>query len=210
MQINEADLPKGPDKFALFTIAIERLVDAGYVPIGMDHFALPEDELAQGLDNGRLHRNFMGYTVSLSRDMLGLGISSIGEIGGCFAQNDSRLGGYYRRIDDTGCPVYRGWSLTRDDEIRREAILSIMCRMHLNLKEISERFKVNAKEYFAEQLPKLNEFRDDGLIEMNDSGFVVKPMGRHFVRNIAMIFDAYLTKLQEGATTKKPIFSRTV
>ena len=142
--------------------------------------------------------------------MLGLGISSIGEIGGCFAQNDSRLGGYYRRLDETGYPVYRGWSLTRDDEIRREAILSIMCRMHLNLKEISDKFEVDAKEYFAEQMPQLDEFEADGLIEMNGSGFTVNPMGRHFVRNIAMIFDAYLTKLQEGATVKKPIFSRTV
>ena len=210
MQINEADLPTGPDKFALFAIAIEHLVGAGYIPIGMDHFALPEDELAQGLDNGRLHRNFMGYTVSLSRNMLGLGLSSIGEIGGCFAQNDSRLGGYYRRLDETGFGVYRGWSLTRDDEIRREAILSIMCRMHLNLNDIGQRFGILGQDYFADELRRLTEFEDDGLIEMSDNGFVVLPMGRHFVRNIAMVFDAYLTKLQEGATTKKPIFSRTV
>jgi oxygen-independent coproporphyrinogen-3 oxidase len=210
MQINEADLPKGPDKFALFTIAIEHLIGAGYAPIGMDHFALPEDELAQGLENGRLHRNFMGYTVSLSRDMLGLGLSSIGEIGGCFAQNDSRLGGYYRRIDDQGYGVYRGWSLTRDDEIRREAILAIMCRMHLNLNEITEKFDIDAKEYFADAWPKLKEFADDGLIDLDDSGFSVKPMGRHFVRNVAMLFDAHLAGLQQGATSKKPIFSRTV
>jgi oxygen-independent coproporphyrinogen-3 oxidase len=210
MQINEADLPKGPEKFALFATAIERLVKAGYMPIGMDHFALPEDELAQGLINGRLHRNFMGYTVSLSRDMLGLGLSSIGGIGGCFAQNDSRLGGYYRRLDESGFGTYRGWALTTDDEIRREAILSIMCRMRLDLNDISEQFQVDSKEYFASELTQLDEFYNDGLIDPDNNGFTVTPIGRHFVRNIAMVFDVYLTKLTDKATAKKPIFSRTV
>ncbi len=210
MQINEADLPTGPDKFALFATAIEQLLGAGYLPIGMDHFALPEDELSHGLENGHLHRNFMGYTVSLSRDMIGLGVSSIGEIGGCYTQNDSRLGGYYRRIDEQGFGVYRGWSLTRDDEIRHEAILSIMCRMRLDFTDLSRRFGIAAESYFADELSLLTEFTSDGLLERNGQGFVVTPMGRHFVRNIAMVFDAYLPKLTESATAQKPIFSRTV
>lgn len=210
MQIAEADLPKGPDKFALFATAIRGLIKAGYTPIGMDHFALPEDELAQGLENGRLHRNFMGYTVSLSRDMLGLGVSSISEIGGGYAQNDSRLGGYYRRLDDTGIGIYRGWSLTEDDKIRQEAILSIMCRMHLDLNTISEQFGIDAPAYFETEMSQLDEFYGDGLIESNDAGFRVTELGRHFVRNIAMVFDAHLSGLTDKATTKKPIFSRTV
>lgn len=210
MQISEADLPKGPDKFALFATAIRKLIEAGYAPIGMDHFALPQDELAQGLENGHLHRNFMGYTVSLSRDMLGFGVSSIGEVGGCFAQNDSRLGGYYRRLDDTGYAVYRGWSLTQDDQIRRETILSIMCRMHLDLNAIGKQFEMDATEYFEREMSLLDEFVEDELIELTDHGFRVTDMGRHFVRNIAMVFDAHLAGLTEKATVKKPIFSRTV
>jgi oxygen-independent coproporphyrinogen-3 oxidase len=210
MQINEAELPAGPDKFALFATAIEQLVDAGYMPIGMDHFALPEDELAQGLDNGHLHRNFMGYTVSHSRDMIGLGVSSIGDIGGGFIQNDSRLGGYYRRIDETGWAVYRGWTLTRDDEIRREAILGIMCRMRLDFAELDRRFGIDSESYFHEDLSHLDEFYTDGLLEKAGHALVVTPLGRHFVRNIAMTFDAYLPRLTDTATAKKPIFSRTV
>lgn len=210
MQINEAELPAGPSKFALFATAIEQLIDAGYMPIGMDHFALPEDELAQGLDNGHLHRNFMGYTVSLSRDMVGLGVSSIGDIGGGFVQNDSRLGGYYRRLDESGWAVYRGWSLTRDDEIRREAILSIMCRMRLDFADLDQRFGIKSESYLQEDLSHLGEFYDDGLLEKTDHALVVTPLGRHFVRNIAMVFDAYLPRLTENATAKKPIFSRTV
>ncbi|MBI5868730.1 MAG: oxygen-independent coproporphyrinogen III oxidase [candidate division Zixibacteria bacterium] len=210
MQINEADLPTGPDKFALFATAIEQLIDAGYMPIGMDHFALPEDELAQGLDNGHLHRNFMGYTVSLSRDMVGLGVSAIGDIGGGFIQNDSRLGGYYRRLDESGWAVYRGWSLTRDDEIRREAIIAIMCRMRLDFAELDRRFGIDSESYFKDDLGHLGEFYDDGLLTRADHALVVTPLGRHFVRNIAMVFDAYLPRLTENATVKKPIFSRTV
>ena len=210
MQINEAELPRGPEKFALFAIAVESLIDAGYDPIGFDHFALPTDELSQGIVNGRLHRNFMGYTISASRDLIGLGLSSIGEIGGCFAQNDSRLGGYYRRMDDTGSGIHRGWSLTKDDQIRKEAILAIMCRMRLSFRELDRRLGVNAKTYFKDEFTQLDEFIDDELLIPDDDGFTVTPRGRHFVRNIAMIFDAYLPKLQEGATDKKPVFSRTI
>ncbi|HWO56013.1 MAG TPA: oxygen-independent coproporphyrinogen III oxidase [bacterium] len=210
MQINEAELPRGPEKFALFEIAVKSLLAAGYEPIGFDHFALPTDELAQGIHNGRLHRNFMGYTVSVSRDMVGLGLSSIGEIGGCFAQNDSRLGGYYRRMDETGTGIHRGWSLSRDDKIRQEAILAIMCRMRLSFAELGRQLEIDAREYFREEFTRLDEFVGDQLIDINDDGFVVTPRGRHFVRNIAMVFDAYLPKIQEQATEKRPVFSRTI
>jgi oxygen-independent coproporphyrinogen-3 oxidase len=210
MQINEAELPTGSEKFALFAAAVEGLLAAGYHPIGMDHFALPTDELASGLENGRLHRNFMGYTVSASRDMVGLGVSSIGEIAGCFAQNDARLGGYYRRLDTSGFGIHRGWVLTRDDEIRREAILSIMCRLRLSAAALSDRFGIDAAAYFAEEMTRLDEFINDGLLEPIHDGFIVTPTGRHFVRNIAMVFDAYLARLTEKATAKKPIFSRTI
>ncbi|MEW5701004.1 MAG: oxygen-independent coproporphyrinogen III oxidase [Candidatus Zixiibacteriota bacterium] len=210
MQINEAELPAGPEKFALFAVAVQGLLAAGYDPIGMDHFALSTDELAQGLTNGRLHRNFMGYTVSASRDIIGLGVSAIGEIAGCFAQNDSRLGAYYRLIDTTGSGIHRGWTLTRDDEIRRAAILSIMCRLRLSFDGISEQFGIDAAEYFSSEMARLEELTDDGLVQINADGFVVTSTGRHFVRNIAMVFDAYLPRLTGQATAKKPIFSRTV
>lgn len=210
MQINEAELPRGPEKFALFAAAVGGLVSAGYEPIGMDHFALPTDELALGLRNGHLHRNFMGYTISASRDMVGLGVSAIGEIGGCFAQNDSHLGGYYRRLDTDGTGIHRGWTLTPDDEIRREAILSIMCRMRLSFPDLNRRFGIDAASHFSDEMNGLDEFINDGLLETNGDGFVVTPRGRHFVRNIAMVFDAYLPRLNEKATAKKPIFSRTV
>lgn len=210
MQINEAELPKGPEKFALFESAVKGLLTAGYDPIGFDHFALPTDELSQGIGNGRLHRNFMGYTVSASRDMIGLGLSSIGEIGGCFAQNDSRLGGYYRRVDEAGTGVYRGWSLSEDDKIRQATILAIMCRMRLSYSELDAELGINTKQYFADEFSRLDEFVEDELITVDNDGFNVTPRGRHFVRNIAMIFDAYLPKIQQEATDKRPVFSRTI
>ena len=210
MQINEAELPNGPEKFALFEIAVKGLLASGYDPIGFDHFALPTDELAQGIHTGRLHRNFMGYTVSASRDMVGLGLSSIGEIGGCFAQNDSRLGGYYRRMDVHGSGVYRGWSLSEDDNIRQAAILAIMCRMRLSYTELDSALDIDSRVYFRDEFTRLDEFVEDELIEIYDDGLRVTARGRHFVRNIAMIFDAYLPKIQKQATEKRPVFSRTI
>lgn len=209
-QINEADLPHGAEKFALFETAVQGLLAAGYEAIGFDHFALPSDEFAQGRSDGRLHRNFMGYTISASRDMIGLGVSAIGELGGCFAQNDSHLGGYYRRIDEDGFGTHRGWAKSDDDAIRQAAILALMCRMTLNFSELNEQFGIDAERYLAEPLGKLDEFTDDGLLERTADGLTVTPVGRNFVRNIAMVFDAYLPVLTENATETKPIFSRTI
>ncbi|HUU46922.1 MAG TPA: oxygen-independent coproporphyrinogen III oxidase [Acidobacteriota bacterium] len=209
-QISEATLPKGPEKFALFERAVSGFLDAGYESIGFDHFALPTDELAQGLSDGRLHRNFMGYTISASRDMIGLGVSSIGEIAGCFAQNDARLGAYYRRIDEDGFATHRGWALTSDDAIRRRVILALMCRMQLDFPRLGREFGIDPWSYFAPEIERLKEFLDDGLLVRTSRGFDVTPRGRHFVRNIAMVFDAHLPQLVEKATEKKPIFSRTV
>jgi oxygen-independent coproporphyrinogen-3 oxidase len=142
--------------------------------------------------------------------MIGLGLSSIGEIGGCFAQNDSRLGGYYRRVDESGTGVYRGWSLSEDDKIRQATILAIMCRMRLSHKELNAELGIDTRAYFREEFTRLDEFVEDDLIEVDDNGLTVTPRGRHFVRNIAMIFDAYLPKIQQDATEKRPVFSRTI
>lgn len=210
MQINESDLPTGPDKFALFECAITGLVDAGYVTIGFDHFALPTDELALGLLDGRLHRNFMGYTVSSSRDMIGLGVSAIGDIADGFAQNDSRLGGYYRRIDEDQFGTYRGWTLSMDDRIRRQVILDLMCSMRLSYKSLEEDFAINAREYLADSVSHLGEFLDDGLLEEDIDGIRINESGRHFIRNIAMVFDVYLPRLTEEQAIPKPMFSQTV
>jgi oxygen-independent coproporphyrinogen-3 oxidase len=202
-------LPAPEVKLLLFGIARDTLLSAGYVPIGMDHFALPGDEMVAAMLRGRLGRNFMGYTVRLGSDMVGVGVSSIGDVRGCMPQNVKKLSRYYEALDAGRLPVERGCLLDRDDEIRRAVILSLMCNFTLDVAEIERRFGIDFAAYFA---PELAELRapdgpvGHGFAEVAPDRIRVVGCGRLFVRNVCMIFDRYLRRKTGGA----PVFSQTV
>jgi oxygen-independent coproporphyrinogen-3 oxidase len=206
-RIRPEDLPSGERKIELFLEAMELFLGAGYRQIGMDHFALPEDELARAAEARGLHRNFMGYTTRPAPDMVGLGVSAIGDVGAAFAQNTKKLSTYYAALDGGRFPIERGYRLDADDRLRRYVIAEIMCNFHLDKGEVEARFGIDFDRYFAAELSELAAGPlATGFLEAGPRGFVVTPLGRLFVRNICMIFDRYLrAKAQD-----KPVFSRTV
>ncbi len=200
-------LPDAELKYRLFALSIEKFTAAGYRQIGMDHFALPDDELSLAQNDGRLHRNFMGYTVQAAEDMLGLGMSAIGYIGRTFFQNHSKLDDYKDAIGSDGLAVYRGMKLSVDDLIRQYVISSLMCNFTLRFEALKTRFDIVYHEYFSVEHEKLSPFIEDSFMTVSDAGLDITPLGRTFVRNIAMTFDAYLGKPTDG---KRPTFSRTI
>jgi len=201
----------GPDlKLALLAATQQAFAGAGYVQIGMDHFALPGDELARAVADRRLHRNFMGYTVQNSRDLLALGVSGIGDVQDAFVQNTKKLTDYYQTIDAGRFPIERGYVLDRDDVLRRHVITSLMCNGFLDIRDVEVRFGIEFEAYFAEALARLrgpDAPEGDGLITLAGDALTVTPLGRTFVRNLCMPFDRYLQARLGGAT---PVFSRTV
>jgi len=208
-RIDISQLPSPEAKLRLFCVARERFLDAGYVQIGMDHFALPDDELATAVKRRRLFRNFMGYTVRMGSDMLGVGVSSIGDVRGAFAQNVKKLSTYYESVRAGRFPIERGYRLDRDDRIRRDVISRIMCNFYLDRKEIEGTLGIDFDRYFATELAELaapDGPVSHGFLEIHPDHLEVVGNGRLFVRNIAMVFDRYLRTKQ----TDKPVFSRTV
>lgn len=206
-KIAEADLPSVDVKYQLFAGSLEQLIAAGYQQIGMDHFALPTDELAQALNDGRLFRNFMGYTVRTAPDMIGIGMSSIGFVSGGFYQNHSKLEPYSKAIAVGSNAIYRGIQLTVDDQIRQYVITTLMCNFSLSFAELHRRFGIEYQRYFADEQSRLGEFIADGLLTVHPDRLEILPVGRTFVRNIAMTFDAYLDGVRRETTTT---FSRTI
>jgi oxygen-independent coproporphyrinogen-3 oxidase len=205
--IDPLDLPDAQLKRQLLGAAVETFVRAGYDAIGMDHFALPEDELAAATREGRLHRNFMGYTTRSAPDSVAVGVSAIGAIGGAFSQNHKSLARYYQAIDAGRFPVERGYALTDDDRLRGFVIAKLMCNFQLDRAEVHDRFGVELDDYFAPELEALGRPGGpvaDGLVEIGPSGIRVTAHGRLFVRNVCMAFDQYL-----GAHEGRPVFSRT-
>ncbi len=190
-----ADIPTGPAKLTLLGTAFEAFVDGGLQPIGMDHFAKPEDELSQALAAGRLNRNFQGYSARPAIDTVSVGVTAISDVMGRYAQNVPQLNKYYKSLDDGRLPLARGMVLSEDDLRRRWIINSLMCNGTVDL-------GAHATD-FAAQMPALAQLADDGLIEQQGSRIDTTPLGRIFVRNVAMVFDAYLEKNQRR-------FSRTV
>jgi oxygen-independent coproporphyrinogen-3 oxidase len=182
------------------------MLGAGYRAIGMDHFALPSDELAVASVEGRLARNFMGYTVKPATASLAFGITGIGDLGAGYFQNHKRLSTYYNAIDRGELPIERGCLLDDDDQVRRWVISQLMCNFKVSKAEVMDRFAVDFDAYFAADLAKLDEVRDEGFVIDNGDLLEVRGSGRLFVRNIAMAFDSYL----EAAVKKRPVFSRTV
>ncbi len=197
--------PTGAEKYDLFAIARKLFVAAGYRIIGMDHFALPTDELAVALDERRLHRNFMGYTVVPAEDMIAFGVSGIGEVGGTYAQNQKRPAMYYKALDEDTLPTMCGTWLTDDDAIRRWVIRQLMCNFYLDFSVLKSRFGVDYDAYFADEESRLEEFCTEGFILRGDGHLQVLPLGQAFVRNIAMVFDAHLKKPAHFSN-----FSRTI
>ena len=191
-RILQADLPNAVDKIQMLSEAIQQLIQAGYVYIGMDHFALPEDTLAIAKQQGRLHRNFQGYSTMADQDILALGVSAIGKMGASYSQNAKTLEDYYDFIDQGQLPIVRGLALSRDDLIRRAVIMAIMCHGELSYESIELSYMIQFKAYFQTELQQLVDKATQGLLVLEEDGLKVTDMGWYFVRAIAMVFDRYL------------------
>ena len=191
-RILEADMPSADARLQILALAIKKLTDAGYVFIGMDHFAKPDDELAIAQSQGRLHRNFQGYSTHADCDMLSFGISSISKVGPTYSQNVKTLDEYYDRLDARILPVFRGIELNADDILRRSIIQALMCHFELSIESIESAHLINFKTCFAAELEDLRSLQSAGLVKLDDEWITVLPPGRMLVRAISMIFDRYL------------------
>jgi oxygen-independent coproporphyrinogen-3 oxidase len=199
-RIHPAELPSAHDKLEMMRQAIQTLTEHGYVYIGMDHFALPDDALAVAQRRGMLHRNFMGYTTQPDCDMLGLGVSAIGRMGPCYAQNYRTLDEYCDAVRAGRLPIARGYELSRDDMLRRSAIMSIMCSGEISFAALENNYLIDAKLALNDEIHRLREFQDLGLVRVDSEGITVTPPGRYFVRPIAMVFDRYLRSALQRAS----------
>jgi oxygen-independent coproporphyrinogen III oxidase len=205
-QLNAADLPPPDLKLDLLRLAIEKLSAAGYVYIGMDHFALPDDELALAQARGSLHRNFMGYTTHADSDLIGMGVSAISHIGDSYSQNARDLPSWQLALDEGRLPIWRGMQLSEDDIIRADLIQSLMCQGCIPITALERRYGINFSQYFAGSLLQLHTLQDDGLVQMEPGFIRVTPRGRLLMRIIAMCFDHYL-QIPAAQTTR---FSRAI
>ncbi len=191
-RILDVDLPSAAEKLGILARAIELFNRAGYIYIGMDHFALPDDELARAQRSGTLTRNFQGYTVGPDGDMLSFGVSAIGKVGPTYSQNARDLPAYYDSLDQGRLPVIRGIELTADDLLRRAIIVALMCQFCVSTESIGSAHLVDFDEYFAPEIEALREFEALGLVEREPGWIAVTPKGRFFVRAISAVFDKYL------------------
>ncbi|MGH9561880.1 MAG: oxygen-independent coproporphyrinogen III oxidase, partial [Terracidiphilus sp.] len=203
----QGHLPEGREKFRILRAGLEGFLNAGYVYIGMDHFALPGDELAIAQQNRTLHRNFQGYTTKAGADLYGMGVSAISSIGEAYAQNRREVPAYQACVGERGTATMRGYRLSKDDEIRREVIGRLLCHTVIPKSEIESDFGISFDEYFREELDSLAESRAEGLVALAAGEIRVTPLGRIFIRNVAMIFDRYL---REQQMDQKPLFSKTL
>jgi len=204
-RINESDLPSPDAKLQILQLAIRRLTDAGYVFIGMDHFAKPDDELAVAQRQGRLHRNFQGYSTHAEADLMAFGVSAISKVGPTYCQNYKTIDEYYDALDRDIMPVMRGIELTPDDLLRRSIIQALMCHFSLSFESIEIAHLIDFKSYFATELADLGEMEKAGLLTIDEQWITVLPRGRMLVRAIAMVFDRYLRSDRERARYSKVI-----
>jgi oxygen-independent coproporphyrinogen-3 oxidase len=198
--INAVDLPSPETRLALMELTIQKLTDSGYRYIGMDHFALPDDELSLAQEAGHLQRNFQGYSTRAECDLIGLGVSAIGKIGDCYAQNLKEIPRWSAAVEAGKLPIWRGLSLSAEDVIRRAVIESIMCQGKLDFATFDKRFEIDFNDFFAAELNQLQQQNDDGLINLDEDGLQVTPAGRLLLRHVAMVFDQYL---KQGTTEPK-------
>ena len=191
-RIHAEDLPLGGVKVAMLSRSLDALTEAGYVYIGMDHFALPDDALAVAKRQGRLHRNFQGYSTQADSDLIALGVSSIGRVGATYSQNAKTMEEYVDALDQGRFPVVRGLALSRDDLIRRSVIMALMCQGRVQYESINLAWLVEFKMLFAKELTQLEDLQAQGLVQLSESGIQVTPTGWFFVRGVAMLFDRYV------------------
>ena len=200
-------LPEGREKFQIFRAGLKRFIDAGYLYIGMDHFALPDDELATAQHDRTLHRNFMGYTTKAGADLYGMGVSAISSVGDAYAQNRREVPAYQTAVAERGIATMRGYRLSPDDRIRRAVIGRLLCHTVIFKREVEREFSISFDEYFAAELGRLTEPAADGLVILGRDEIRVTPVGRIFIRNVAMVFDRYI---EEQKMDQKPLFSKTL
>ncbi|TVR58289.1 MAG: oxygen-independent coproporphyrinogen III oxidase [Candidatus Competibacteraceae bacterium] len=201
-QIAPDALPSPAVKLEILKTAIERLTGAGYVYIGMDHFAKPDDELARAQRAGTLYRNFQGYSTHADCDLIGLGATSIGMVGDSYSQNLKGLEEYYARLDEGRLAVFRGVRLDADDRLRRAVITDLICHFALEFATVERRFGIRFRDYFAMELAELADLQTDGLLVLSETGIRVLPPGRLLIRNICMAFDRYLREQTQQRFSK--------
>ena len=204
-RINAADLPTPSEKLAILQLTIERLTAAGYIYIGMDHFAKPDDELATAQRNRKLHRNFQGYSTHSDCDLVAMGITAIGAVGKSYSQNVRTLDDYYLGIDNQELPIFRGIELSRDDELRRKIIRELICHFSLDITALEHQFDINFRTRFASEIHQLQTMERDDLLSLDNETIRVQPKGRLLIRNICMVFDRYLPKNASTSAFSKVI-----
>jgi oxygen-independent coproporphyrinogen-3 oxidase len=203
----QTHLPEGMEKFRIFCAGLQTFLDADYLYIGMDHFARPGDELAIAQQSRTLHRNFQGYTTKAGADLYGMGVSAISAIGRAYGQNFRDVAGYGAAIERGGLATMRGYHLNEDDVLRRTVINRLLCHTLIRKAEIAQEFGIDFDDYFSAELGHLESFAADGLVTLDSAEIRVTWLGRIFIRNIAMVFDAYLEKQKLDS---RPLFSKTL
>ena len=199
-------MPSPDERLQILKMTIEKLVSNGYEYIGMDHFAKPSDDLAIAQKNNTLYRNFQGYSTRAGADVYAFGVSAISQFQNIYAQNLKNLKDYYTRVDENLPATNVGYRMTFDDHVRKETINQLMCHLEIDKRGIESKFDINFEDYFAADIPKLQTFIDDGLLENNTDKIKIIGAGILIIRNVAMSFDAYLEKMMK----EKPVFSKTV
>jgi len=201
-RISENDLPSAAVKLEILQAAISYLADQGYVYVGMDHFARPEDELVVAQDKGLLHRNFQGYSTHADCDMVAMGVTAISQVGNIYSQNTRDEESYYQMLDENRLPIMRGMILNDDDLLRRSLISYLICNFKLDMNKFAKEHGIDFKSYFENEIDRLQEMQEDGLVKIEGSELTVLPAGRLLIRNICMIFDAYLGDNQKSRFSK--------
>ena len=201
-RINEADLPAPQEKLDILQMTIETLTANGYVYIGMDHFAKPDDELAVAQRSGTLYRNFQGYSTHANCDLIGMGSTSIGQVGDSYSQNRKELEEYYASIDAGALPIFRGYRLNEDDKLRRAVITDLICHFELDKAKVEQGYGIVFDDYFATELADLAEMQADGLVRLEAGQITVADAGKLLIRNICMVFDRYLREKQNQRFSK--------
>ena len=202
-QINEADLPSAAIKLDILQMTTQRLISAGYVYVGMDHYAKPSDDLVIAQQAGQLYRNFQGYSTHADCDLIGFGVSSIGRVADAYVQNAKDLQSYQTTVEKGSLPIQKGYVLSLDDQIRRVVINELICHFEVDFTLLNKRYEINSEQYFANEIEQLKTMAADGLLECRQDSVRVKPIGRMLIRNICMVFDQYSAK-------KKASFSKVI
>ena len=193
-QIIESDLPSAEERLQIFLMSMQRLLDAGYVYIGLDHFSKPDDELNQARLNKSLHRNFQGYTTRAECDLIGFGVSAISKVGNSYSQSVRTINAYYQRLDEGQLPIEKGFDLSSDDLLRRQIIMTLMCSAPVEIDAINSEYGIDFATYFAREMSELKQYEEAGLITIDPAAIRVTAKGRLFVRASGMVFDKYLSQ----------------